>query len=161
MEAGKRHHRSASDNKEMTEIEVVFKHDPSLCLLWRRRRTGHYQQFHRFPSGSARRYHYPFLGKEAGFQMEIEERVSNSIFGAEHKSQYTEEYEKLLARLHGRRPDAFHFKRRDRRDVAFCRPDRKGMGEGLVPLRHYAPDSPAVIAEAQVVDRARQARRNI
>ncbi len=97
MEAGKRlmSPEDKAMHKEITEIEVFFKHpQPCLCPPG----GEHYQDrivFHQDPFEGITIH---FWAKKPGFAMEAEERVFefNLHRGAAHVGQYTEEYAKLL-----------------------------------------------------------------
>jgi glucose-6-phosphate 1-dehydrogenase len=148
MEAGKRL-IDPKEHKEVTEIEVIFRH-PSPCLCPPGK---HYRDSIIFRQDPKEGITIHFWSKKPGFAMEIEERTFEfDLRGEEHRSQYTEEYEKLL--LDCMEGDQTLFISSD--EIAamwrFVDPIVKGWQKGLVPLRHYVADSPAIIAEAQVVD---------
>ena len=175
MEAGKRlmHPR---EEKEVTEIEVVFKHpEPCLCRFYiqkegRSSSTGHSasEHSHQHPDGHFRNsivFHQDphegitirFWSKKPGFKMELEERTLDFNLrgsGVEHKSQYTEEYEKLLLDAILGDQTLFISSEEIAAMWKFIDPIEAGWKKNLVPLRHYVPDGPAVTIEAQVIDEA-------
>jgi 6-phosphogluconate dehydrogenase len=90
-----------------------------------------------------------FWAKKPGLAMEMEERVFTiDLRQGERQSQYTEEYEKLLLDCINGDQTLFVSSREVVAMWHFVDPIVKGWAKGLVPLRRYAPDSEAVVAEA-------------
>ncbi len=156
MEAGKRT-IDPKRNEEITEVEVVFRHEsPCLCDLYSAANGDtdikHFKNSIVFRQDPTESITIKFWAKKPGLSMEMEERVFNvDLREGGHKSQYTEEYERLL--LDGIKGDQTLFV--SSREVvamwAFIDPIVKGWQKGLVPLRHYAPDTEGVSAEASVL----------
>lgn len=87
--------------------------------------------------------------------MEAEERVFEfNLRRSERKSQYTEEYEKLLLDCIAGDQTLFTSSEEVAAMWRFVDPIVAAWSNGVVPLRQYAPDSPAIAAEAQVMDDA-------
>jgi glucose-6-phosphate 1-dehydrogenase len=157
MEAGKRLMSIADKNagREITEIEVVFKHpQPCLCASSGLPAGEHYRDrivFHQDPIEGITIH---FWAKKPGFAMEAEERVFefNLHRGAAHVGQYTEEYAKLLLDCIDGDQTLFVSSGEIVAMWRFIDPIVNAWKKGAVPLHHYAPDSPAITAEAQVID---------
>jgi glucose-6-phosphate 1-dehydrogenase len=147
MEAGKRVVDKKRDG-EVTEIEVVLKHEqPCLCPQGEHLKNS--ITFRQDPSESIT---IRLWAKKPGLSMEMEERVFNlDLRQGGHKSQYTEEYERLLLDCIKGDQTLFVSSREVVAMWHFIDPIVKGWEKGLVPLRHYAPDSEAVVAEASVL----------
>jgi glucose-6-phosphate 1-dehydrogenase len=164
MEAGKRL-IDPKHNEEVTEIEVVFKHkEPCLCGLYSVANADtddaheggsqlkHFKNSITFRQDPHESIVIRFWAKKPGLKMELEERVFNvDIRQGERKSQYTEEYEKLLLDCINGDQTLFVSSREVAAMWRFIDPITKGWQKGLVPLRHYAPDTEEVIAEAGVL----------
>jgi glucose-6-phosphate 1-dehydrogenase len=150
MEAGKRL-IDPKENKEITEIEVTFKH-PQPCLCPPER---HYQNSIVFHQDPVEGITIHFWAKKPGFAMEMEERVFElDLRRSERKSQYTEEYEKLLLDCIAGDQTLFISSDEVTAMWRFVDPIVGAWKKNAVPLHHYAPDSPAIAVEAQVVDDA-------
>jgi len=148
MEAGKRL-IDPHEHKEITEIEVVFRH-PSPCFCPKDMHCRNSVVFRQDPTEGITIH---FWSKKPGFAMDVEERTFEfDLRSEERKSQYTEEYEKLLLDCMEGDQTSFISSNEITAMWHFVDPIIKGWQKGLVPLRHYAPDSPAILAEAQVVD---------
>ncbi|HVM76899.1 MAG TPA: glucose-6-phosphate dehydrogenase [Candidatus Paceibacterota bacterium] len=151
MEAGKRI-IDPREHREVTEIEVLFRH-PSPCLCPPGK---HYRDRIVFRQDPKEGISIHFWAKKPGFTMEIEERTFEfDIKGreaGEERSQYTEEYEKLLRDCMEGDQTLFISSKEIAAMWRFVDPIEKGWQKGLVPLRHYVPDSSAVTVEAQVID---------
>jgi len=148
MEAGKRL-INPDEKKEITEIEVVFRHpEPCLCPT-----NEHFRDkvvFRQDPKEGITIY---FWSKKPGFKMELEERTFEfDLRPAVAGGQYTEEYQKLL--LDAIVGDQTLFISSEEIDAMwrFIDPIERAWAKGVVPLRRYHPDSPAITVEAQVVD---------
>ncbi len=148
MEAGKRL-VDPKEKKEITEIEILFKHPhPCLCPP-----GVHYQDkivFHQDPFEGITIH---FWAKKPGFAMEAEERVFEfNLHRTERTGQYTEEYAKLLLDCIAGDQTLFVSSEEIVAMWRFIDPIVNAWQKDAVPLRNYAPDSPAVAAEAQVLD---------
>ncbi len=162
MEAGKRLAKKNED--EITEIEVVLKHpQPCLCPFdsadfapstqlgasQGEQLRKHYKNrviFRQDPKESITIY---FWAKKSGFKLELEERVFEfEMRQAARKTQYTEEYEKLLLDCIAGDQTLFVASPEIAATWRFIDPIERGWQKGLVPLRRYAPDSPAVTVAA-------------
>jgi glucose-6-phosphate 1-dehydrogenase len=155
IEAGKRI-IDPKRNEEVTEIEVVFKHDqPCLCALYTAEggeAVEHFKNSITFRQDPREGITIRFWAKKPGIEMKMEERVFNvDLREGGHKSQYTEEYERLLLDCINGDQTLFVSSREIAAMWHFVDPIVKGWAKGLVPLRHYVPDSEAVVAEASVV----------
>lgn len=152
MEAGKRL-MSKEDKvagKEITEIEVVFKHpQPCLCPPG----AGHYRDRIIFRQDPVEGITIHFWAKKPGFKMEAEERVFEfDLHRTPRTGQYTEEYAKLLLDCINGDQTLFVSSGEIVAMWRFVDPIVDAWKKGAVPLHHYAPDSPAITAEAQVID---------
>ncbi|HUC31665.1 MAG TPA: glucose-6-phosphate dehydrogenase [Candidatus Paceibacterota bacterium] len=165
IEAGKRV-IDPKRNGEVTEIEVVFKHEePCLCALYGAedeeniggtRAAGvpvrHFKNSITFRQDPSEGITIRFWAKKPGLAMELEERVFDvDLRQGERKSQYTEEYEKLLLDCINGDQTLFVSSREIAAMWRFIDPIVKGWDKGLVPLRRYEPDTEAIIAEASVL----------
>lgn len=155
IEAGKRVVDPKKRDGEVTEIEVVFKHEqPCLCALYgAAKKDGeapeHFRNSITFHQDPHEGITIRFWAKKPGIKMELEERVFNiNLRQGERKSQYTEEYEKLLLDCINGDQTLFVSSREIAAMWRFVDPIVKGWAKGLVPLRRYAPDSETVVAEA-------------
>jgi glucose-6-phosphate 1-dehydrogenase len=155
IEAGKRVVDPKRRDGEVTEIEVVFKHDqPCLCALYGAAQPGtdvpmHFKNSITFRQDPQEGITIRFWAKKPGLAMEMEERVFTiDLRQGERQSQYTEEYEKLLLDCINGDQTLFVSSREVVAMWHFIDPIVKGWTKGLVPLRRYAPDSEAVVAEA-------------
>ncbi len=152
MEAGKRlmAPEEKAAHKEITEIEVVFRH-PSPCLC--PSDGPHYQDrvvFHQDPFEGITIH---FWAKKPGFGMEAEERKFE--FAHQHETrtgQYTEEYAKLLLDCIKGDQTLFVSSGEIVNMWRFIDPIVNAWRGGAVPLHRYAPDSRAIAAEAAVID---------
>ena len=149
IEAGKRI-INPKRNEEITEIEVVFKHEqPCLCALYGAAPGMHFKNSVTFHQDPYEGITIRFWAKKPGLMMELEERVFNvDLRQGERKSQYTEEYERLLLDCINGDQTLFVSHREVVAMWRFVDPIVRGWTKGLVPLRHYAPDSEAVVVEA-------------
>jgi glucose-6-phosphate 1-dehydrogenase len=159
IEAGKRI-IDPKRNEEVTEIEVVFKHDqPCLCKLYKDAMHGgenmpgeHFRNSITFRQDPHEGITIRFWAKKPGLAMEMEERVFTiDLRQGERQSQYTEEYEKLLLDCINGDQTLFVSSREIAAMWHFVDPIVKGWAKGLVPLRRDAPDSEAVVAEAMTL----------
>jgi len=157
IEAGKRI-IDPKRNEEVTEIEVVFKHEqPCLCALYGADAPTtdvpmHFRNSVTFRQDPHEGITIRFWAKKPGLAMEMEERVFTiDLRQGERKSQYTEEYEKLLLDCINGDQTLFVSSREVAAMWHFVDPIVKGWTKGLVPLRRYAPDSEAVVAEASLL----------
>jgi glucose-6-phosphate 1-dehydrogenase len=160
MEAGKRVVDPKKREGEVTEIEVVFKHEqPCLCDLYsdvsaadEDSPVDHFRNSIIFRQDPTESITIRFWAKKSGLGMEMEERVFElGLRGGGHKSQYTEEYERLLLDCIKGDQTLFVSSREVAAMWRFIDPIVKGWQNGLVPLRHYSPDTETVIAEASVL----------
>ena len=139
MEAGKRVVDPARRDGEVTEIEVVFRNSRNSIVFRQDPREG---------------ITVRFWAKKPGLTTEMEERVLNiDLRGKDggHAGQYTEEYERLLLDCVNGDQTLFVSTREIAAMWHVVDPIIKGWTKGLVPLRHYAPDTEAIVAEAAVV----------
>jgi glucose-6-phosphate 1-dehydrogenase len=157
MEAGKRL-IDPKENKEITEIEVMFKH-PSPCLCPPER---HYRNSIVFHQDPAEGITIRFWAKKPGFEMEVEERVFEfDLRRSERKSQYTEEYEKLLLDCIAGDQTLFISSDEVSAMWRFIDPIVGAWNKGAVSLHRYVPDSPAIAIEAQVMDESSQSSQSV
>ncbi len=152
MEAGKRLMSPAekAEHKEITEIEVVFRHsEPCLCPSG----GPHCRDrivFHQDPFEGITIH---FWAKKPGFGMVAEERKFE--FTHQHDprvGQYTEEYAKLLLDCIMGDQTLFVSSGEIINMWRFIDPIVDAWRAGAVPLHRYTPDSRAIAAEAQVID---------
>ncbi len=157
MEAGKRlmTPEEKAAHKEITEIEVVFRH-PESCLCPPAKEGEervHYRDrivFHQDPFEGIT---ILFFAKKPGFRMEAEDRKFE--FTHQHDprvGQYTEEYAKLLLDCINGDQTLFVSSGEIVNMWRFIDPIVDAWEKGAVPLHHYAPDSRAIAAEAAVID---------
>ncbi len=158
MEAGKRL-IDPREHREVTEIEVVFRHpQPCLCPP-----GNHYRDRVVFQQDPQEGIFIHFFAKKPGFTMQIEERTfefdlrrhntgGRSSEREENKAQYTQEYEKLLLDCMQGDQTLFISSEEVAAMWRFIDPIETGWQKGLVPLRRYVPDGPAVTVEAAVID---------
>ena len=142
MEAGKRLMTPAekAEHKEITEIEVVFRGNE-----YRDRIIFHQDPFEGIT--------IHFWAKKPGFGMEAQARTFDFVHQSrEHAGQYTEEYAKLLLDCINGDQTLFVSSGEIVNMWRFIDPIVNGWNKGAVPLHHYAPDSRAIAAEAQVID---------
>jgi glucose-6-phosphate 1-dehydrogenase len=156
MEAGKR--LASPKEDETTEIEVVLKHpEPCLCSLSNGEGM-HYKNKIIFKQDPKESITIQFWAKKPGFQMVLEERTFDfDLRKTERKTQYTEEYEKLLLDCIDGDQTLFVSSPEIVAMWRFVDPIVRAWAKDAVPLRHYAPDSPAITAEAAVLDMAKTA----
>ena len=161
MEAGKRL-VDPKRNEEITEIEVVFKHEePCLCDLYTDMTNSnveadapvkHFKNSIVFRQDPNESIVIKLWVKKPGIDMEMEERIFHlDLRQGGHKSQYTEEYERLLLDCVKGDQTLFVSSREVAAMWRFIDPIEKGWEKGLVPLRHYAPDTESVSVEASVL----------
>jgi glucose-6-phosphate 1-dehydrogenase len=142
MESGKRLGESRK------EIEITLRHEePSLSLAAKRAKNRII--IHLEPQEGIS---ITFYSKKPGYDLEIEERKFNFDFREKSgtKTQYTEEYEKLLLDCIEGDQTLFISSEEIQAMWRFVDPYLEAWKKNLVPLRHYAPDSPAISAEAAV-----------
>ncbi len=158
IEAGKRVVDPKLREGEITEIEVVFKHEtPCLCALYGAAAPGadvpmHFRNSITFRQDPHEGISIRFWAKKPGLAMEMEERVFTiDLRQGERQSQYTEEYEKLLLDCINGDQTLFVSSREIAAMWRFTDPIVKGWAKGLVPLRRYAPDTEAVVVEAHTL----------
>jgi 6-phosphogluconate dehydrogenase len=147
MEAGKRLAKHGDD--ETTEIEIILKHpQPCLCPP-----DMHYKNKIIFRQDPKESVAIHVWAKKPGFTPDLEERVFEfDLRRSERKTQYTEEYEKLLLDCIAGDQTLFVSSEEIVAMWRFIDPVIKGWQKDVVPLRHYAPDSLAVVAEGAVLD---------
>jgi glucose-6-phosphate 1-dehydrogenase len=155
IEAGKRVIDPKRREGEVTEIEVIFKHDqPCLCALYGAAKPGadvpmHFRNSITFRQDPREQIVIRFWAKKPGLAMEMEERVFTiDLRQGERQSQYTEEYERLLLDCINGDQTLFVSTREIAAMWRAVDPIVKGWAKGLVPLRRYTPDSEMVVAEA-------------
>ena len=95
-----------------------------------------------------------FWTKKPGFGTKLEERDFNFfLYEKEEKTQYVEEYSKLLDDAIAGDQTLFVSTREVKTMWDFIDPIVSGWQEGLVPLRRYAPGTDDVLADATAVAR--------
>ena len=142
MESGKRLGES------LKEIEIVLRHQTP-CLCPPGKHVKNRIIIHIEPKEGIS---IAFHSKKPGHALEIEERFFNFDFrgkGGTH-AQYTEEYQKLLSDCIAGDQTLFVSNEEIAAMWRFIDPFITAWQKKLVPLRHYAPDSHAIIAEADV-----------
>jgi glucose-6-phosphate 1-dehydrogenase len=153
FEAGKRL-LDPREKKEVTEIEVIFRHpQPCLCPpeVAGEPRT-HYRNslvFHQDPKEGIT---LKFWSKKPGFGMELEERTFEFERSGGRKTQYTEEYEKLLLDCIAGDQSLFVSSEEIAAMWHFVDPIMNAWRKDAVPLKTYKPDNPAITAEAAVME---------
>ena len=158
MEAGKR--LAPRGGNEVTDVEVVFRHpEPCLCAELRVKHgegaPDHYKNSLVFRQDPVEGITIRFWSKKAGHAMELEERTFEfDLRKGGKKSQYTEEYEKLLMDCISGDQALFVSSEEIAAMWKFVDPIENGWQKGIVPLARYAPDSPAISIEAAVADEA-------
>ncbi len=146
MESGKRL------GEARKEIEIVLRHEwPCLCKYGEHHKNRILVQLEP-KEGITIKFH----SKKPGHSLEFEERALRFEFReTEHHSQYTEEYEKLVLDCIAGDQTLFVSSSEIAAMWRFIDPFVAAWKKNLMPLRHYAADSPAVIAEADVLDVAK------
>ncbi|HEX4103865.1 MAG TPA: glucose-6-phosphate dehydrogenase [Candidatus Paceibacterota bacterium] len=147
MESGKRLGES------LKEIEIVLRHETP-CLCPPGRHVKNRIVIHIEPKEGIS---IAFHSKKPGHELAIEEKFLNFDFrggagggkGGSH-TQYTEEYEKLLLDCIAGDQTLFVSSEEIAAMWRFVDPFVAAWQKNLVPLRHYAPDSRAIVAEADV-----------
>ncbi len=144
MEAGKRL-IDPETKDEVTEIEVVFKHsEPCLCPPGR-----HYKNSLIFRQDPQEGITVHFWSKKPGFDMKLEERTFNfNLRKADERTQYTEEYEKLLLDCINDNQMLFVSSGEIEAMWKFIDPIVAGWRKGIVPLHRYDPDAKTVTEHA-------------
>ncbi len=95
-----------------------------------------------------------FISKKPGHELAFEERMLSFDFRAGgSRPQYTEEYEKLILDCIAGDQTLFVSSREIRAMWRFADPFIEAWRRKLVPLKKYVPDSPAIAAEAAIIDR--------
>jgi glucose-6-phosphate 1-dehydrogenase len=99
-----------------------------------------------------------FYAKKAGYALALEERKFTFNFreAGGSRAQYTEEYEKLILDCIMGDQTLFVSSQEIAAMWRFIDPFVTAWKRGLTPLEHYAPDSPAIAAEAAVLDTLRR-----
>jgi glucose-6-phosphate 1-dehydrogenase len=156
IEAGKRVIDRKKREGEITEIEVMFKHEERcLCSLYATEdgsKVEHFRNSIVFRQDPREGITIRFWAKKPGLQMKMEERVFNvDLREGGPASQYTEEYERLLLDCIDGDQTLFVSSREIAAMWRAIDPIVKGWTKGLVPLRHYVPDTEAIVAEAGIV----------
>lgn len=156
LEAGKR--LAGPKEDEVTEIEIILKHpEPCLCSAYPGSVPpgGHLKNKIIFRQDPVESIAIHIWAKKPGFEARLEERIFQiDLRRAAHKAQYTEEYEKLLLDAIAGDQALFVSSEEIAAMWKFVDPIIKGWAADAAPLRHYAPDSRDVIAEAAAADNA-------
>lgn len=136
LESGKR------SKKQIKEITVTFRH-PSPCLCQAERHYNNKIIFHLEPHEGIT---IQFWSKKPGMRMEIEERRFDFLYrNQEKRSQYTEEYEKLLLDCIAGDQTLFVSTDEIRAMWKFVDPIIRAWQENLVPLKSYEPNSNIIV----------------
>ena len=153
IEAGKRILDPQKD-EEITEVEVLFKHPkPCLCdsLNNEETRGRHFQNSLVFRQDPKEGIIIRFWSKKPGFALQLEERTFEFDLRndkTESKSQYTEEYEKLLLDCIAGDQTLFVSSREVVAMWHFVDSILRGWHKGAAPLKHYVPDEDAIVRAA-------------
>jgi glucose-6-phosphate 1-dehydrogenase len=140
MESGKRM------GKPRKEIVVTFKH-PTPCLCPPER---HFQNRVTFQLEPEEGISVEFQSKKPGLKREIEERNLDFLFRESSKrSQYTEEYEKLLLDCIAGDQTLFVGTSEVQEMWRFVDPIITGWNENIVPLESYKPDADRIVKRAK------------
>jgi glucose-6-phosphate 1-dehydrogenase len=154
LEAGKRLAKPNED--EITEIEVILKHPkPCLCASYASVSgvpEAHFKNKIIFRQDPKESITIHFWAKKPGFDLILEERTFEfDLRTNERKTQYTEEYEKLLLDCIAGDQTLFVSSPEIVAMWRFADPIIRGWAKNAVPLRHYKPDSAAIAAEGAVL----------
>jgi glucose-6-phosphate 1-dehydrogenase len=153
LEAGKR--IFSAKEEEVTEIEVTLRHpEPCLCSSYisANGETKHFRNRIIFRQDPKESITIHFWAKKPGFSMELEERTfAFELRRIARKSQYAEEYEKLLLDAIAGDQTLFVSSEEIAAMWRFIDPIMKGWEKNVVPLREYVPDSPSVTVEAAML----------
>ena len=149
MESGKRL------GKPQKEIEIVLRHEtPCVCagaIKHQNRIIIHLE-----PKEGIT---ITFISKKPGHGLAFEERSLSFDFREDGpRSQYTEEYEKLILDCIAGDQTLFVSSEEIQAMWRFTDPFIEAWRRKLVPLRHYAPDSVAIAAEAAIMDETERLR---
>lgn len=127
------------------EIVITFKHvEPCLCPPG----TGHYKNRVTFSLEPKEGIHITFLSKKPGLQMEVEPRMLEFTYRHKNqKTQYVEEYEKLLLDCVEGNQMLFLSTAEVKAMWHFIDPVIKWWKESVVPLSTYTPDTDEVLVE--------------
>ena len=150
MESGKRL------KDDVNEIEIILRHRvPCLCG-----EDGHVRNRIVIQVEPKEGILITFYSKKPGHAFELEERKLSFDFreGTGVRAQYTEEYEKLILDCIQGDQTLFISSREIAAMWRFTDPFVAAWQKGLTPLRHYAPDSATIIAEAAVAAESDAAR---
>ncbi len=133
------------------EVIVTFKH-PSPCLCPPEAKT-HYKNKLIIRLEPREEISVQFWSKKPGLTMELEEQLLHFLYREEtRKSQYTEEYEKLLLDCILGDQTLFVSTEEIKAMWAFIDPFLKSWEKNLVPLRSYKPDTSEILQESKVID---------
>lgn len=149
MESGKRL------GKPQKEIEIVLRHEAS-CACGGAIKHQNRIVIHLEPKEGIT---ITFVSKKPGHDLAFEERSLNFDFregGA--RTQYTEEYEKLILDCIAGDQTLFVSSEEIRAMWRFTDPFIEAWQRKLVPLKHYAPDSTAIAVEAAVMEETAERR---
>ncbi|HSK46740.1 MAG TPA: glucose-6-phosphate dehydrogenase [Coriobacteriia bacterium] len=148
MESGKRMGEACK------RIVVTFKH-PHPCLCEARRHHTNKVVFTLEPND---RIEIVFYAKKPGFDADVEERIfSFFLYEKQEKTQYVEEYAKLLYDAVRGDQTLFVSTREVDAGWRFIDPVVQGWEAGLVPLEHYEADTDDIVdrADAALAEKAR------
>lgn len=131
--------------KPVKEIIITFRHvEPCLCPPG----AGHYKNQIKFSLEPVEGIHITFLSKKPGLQMEVEPRTLEFTYRHKNqKTQYVEEYEKLLLDCIEGNQMLFLSTDEVKAMWHFIDPVIKWWKEGAVPLATYKPDTDEILAE--------------
>jgi glucose-6-phosphate 1-dehydrogenase len=146
MESGKRL------GEPLKEVEIVLRHErPCLCKPGEHHKNRIVIRLEPKEEITLR-----FYSKKPGHAFELEERALKFDFrDAGHHSQYTEEYEKLLLDCIAGDQTLFVSSEEITAMWQFTDPFVTAWKKGFTPLRHYAPDTREIVAEAEAEMTAR------
>jgi len=145
MEGGKRLHEARK------EVIVTFKHPtPCLCPPGI---TEHYKNQVVFSLEPKEGITILFWSKKEGLEFEIDERTFDFLYrNKEKKSQYVEEYEKLLLDCIVGDQTLFVSTEEVKQMWQFIDPVVKAWEQNLVPLKNYQPDTDRAIIESAFIE---------
>ncbi len=136
---------------DVNEIEIILRH-PTPCWC---KEGSHMKNRILITIEPHEGITVKFMSKKPGYDLELEERTIDFKFRAEGsapRSQYTEEYEKLILDCIVGDQTLFVSSEETLAMWRFIDPFISAWDKTLVPMKHYAQHNDAIIAEADVAD---------
>lgn len=152
LESGKRTcGQKEGDCQRNKEIILTMKH-PAPCVLCPSGGQEHYRNRIIFILEPEEKIIIQFWSKKSGLEMEVEERTFEFIYRKqEKKSQYTEEYEKLLLDCICGDQTLFISTEEVTAMWRFIDPIFKAWQKNIVPLKTYQPNTDQALIESESV----------